>query len=93
MEELTTTDTLHDDVDPLARLVEALHLHDIRVGNHADNLQLTAQELLLLVVQLCLVNFFDCADLARDFVPRVKDICEFSTSDATDLLVGICRRE
>ena len=92
MEELSASDTLHCDVNPLTGLKILVHRHDIRMRNHTDDQQLVSQELLLLLIQLDLVDLLDSADFARDAVPRVVDVSELASANPADLLVDLGRR-
>ena len=92
MEELSASDTLHCDVNPLTGLKILVHRHDIRMRDHTDDQQLISQELLLLLIQLDLVNLFNSADFARDAVPRVVDVSELASANPADLLVDLGRR-
>ena len=48
--------------------------------------------MLLLLIQFDLVDLLDCADFARDAVPRVVDVGEFASANPADLLVDLGRR-
>ena len=87
MEELAPSHTLHRYEDPLASFEIFIHLDDIGVRNHADNQQLVSQELPLFMIKLDFVDLFDGAYFLCDFVSRVVDVGELTSTDSTDLLV------
>ena len=92
MEELSASDTLHCDINPLTGLEVLVHRHDVGMRNHTDDQQLISQELLLLLIQLDFVDLLDSADFARDAVPRVVDVGELASANPANLLVDLGRR-